>query len=276
MYNELVKKSLQKEANNLNKLETKFEVENSIISISNILKECSERCFPPKRKNKNKGKLQIWTEAISNAYKEMRQANNNWYEAGKPHINHPTTQLTKKCKQIFRSIYRTEIALQELSIKEKIMTTRTRDSKTFHLLLNRQPKSLRGFIQDLHVDDEILTGEQNIMEGFHKHFKKLATTAADSEYKYNLSEIVIYENDIIHELTKGKNIPTPTQKEVKNAIESIRKGKAAYIFNIAIEHFLYGGEELSHFVHKIIIAIFQSGVVPNIVKVGLLSPVFKS
>jgi len=34
-------------------------------------------------KNKNKGKLQIWTEAISNAYKEMRQANNNWYEAGK-------------------------------------------------------------------------------------------------------------------------------------------------------------------------------------------------
>lgn len=31
MYNELVKESLQKEANNLNKLETKFEVENSII-----------------------------------------------------------------------------------------------------------------------------------------------------------------------------------------------------------------------------------------------------
>jgi len=39
------------------------------------------------------------------------------------------------------------------------MTTRTRDSKTFHLLLNRQRKSLRSFIQDLHVDDEILTGE---------------------------------------------------------------------------------------------------------------------
>ena len=158
------------------------------------------------------------------------------------------------------------------------MTTRTRDSKTFHLLLNRQRKSFRGFIQDLHVDDEILTGEQNIMEGFYKHLKKLATTAADSEYKYNLSEIVNYETDIIHELAKGKNIPTPTQsqKEVRNAIEIIRKGKAADIFNIAIEHFLYGGEELFHFVHRIIVAIFQSGVVPNIVKVGLLSPVFKT
>lgn len=77
MYNELVKKSLQKEANNLNELAIKFEVENSIISISNILKESSQRCFPPKRKKKNNGKLQIWTEAISNAYKEMRQANNN-------------------------------------------------------------------------------------------------------------------------------------------------------------------------------------------------------
>jgi hypothetical protein len=82
--------------------------------------------------------------------------------------------------------------LKELSIEEKIMTTRTRDSKTFLLLLNRQRKTLRGFIQDLHVDDEIVTGEQNIMEGFHKHFKKLATAEADSQYKYNLSEIVNY------------------------------------------------------------------------------------
>jgi hypothetical protein len=89
----------------------------------------------------------------------MRQANNNWYEAGKPHTNHPTIQLRKKCKQIFRSTYRTEISLKELSIKEKIMTTRTRDSKTFHLLLNRQRTTLRSFIQNLHVDDEILTGE---------------------------------------------------------------------------------------------------------------------
>ena len=105
----MVKESLQKEVNNLNKLETKFEVENSIIS--NILKESSERCIPPKMKNKNKEKLQIWTEAISNAYKQMRQANNNWYEAGKPHINHPTIQLRKKCKQKFKSIYRPEIAL---------------------------------------------------------------------------------------------------------------------------------------------------------------------
>jgi len=102
----------------------------------------------------------------------MRKANNHWYEAGRPQINHPTIQLRKKCKQIFRSTYRTEIALKELSIKEKIMTTRTKDNKTFHLLLNRQRKSLRGYIQDLHVEDEIVTGEQNIMEGFHKHFKK--------------------------------------------------------------------------------------------------------
>jgi len=54
MYNELVKESLQKEANNLNKLETKFEVENTIISISNILTEFSERCIPPKKKGKIK------------------------------------------------------------------------------------------------------------------------------------------------------------------------------------------------------------------------------
>jgi hypothetical protein len=41
----------------------------------------------------------------------MRQANNKWYEAGRPHIIHPTIPLIKKSKQIFRSTHRTEIAL---------------------------------------------------------------------------------------------------------------------------------------------------------------------
>ena len=50
MYSELVKEYIQKEANNLHKLEAKYGVENSIISISNILKECSKICIPPKRK----------------------------------------------------------------------------------------------------------------------------------------------------------------------------------------------------------------------------------
>ena len=86
--------------------------------------------------------------------------------------------------------------------------------------------------------------------------KKLANTEADPPYKYNLSEIVNNEIDIIQKLTRGKNIPTPTRKEVKTAMESIKKGKAADIFNIAIEHFLYGGEELIQLVHKIIITTF--------------------
>ena len=41
----------------------------------------------------------------------MRQANNKCYEAGRPHIIHPTIPLIKKSKQIFRSTHRTEIAL---------------------------------------------------------------------------------------------------------------------------------------------------------------------
>lgn len=64
-----------------------------------------------------------------------------------------------------------------------------------------------------------------MLEGFHKHFKKLANVEADPQYKYNLSDIVNYEIDIIEELTSGKNTPTPTRKEAKIAMESIQKGK---------------------------------------------------
>ena len=60
------------------KLESNYGIENMIIEISNILRDSAKKCTPQKRQKKKLGKLQVWNNDISNAYKEMKQTNIKW------------------------------------------------------------------------------------------------------------------------------------------------------------------------------------------------------
>jgi hypothetical protein len=104
----------------------------------------------------------------------MKKASSKWYEEGKPDNDHPLLIDKKICKQQFRKTYRIELAIKEIYSKNKIMQTRTKDSKTFHMLIKKQRHSLRGCIQDLHIDNKTMSGEENILQGFKNHFANLA------------------------------------------------------------------------------------------------------
>lgn len=140
---ELTNRKVMEEAQ---KLESNYGIENMIVEISNILRDSAKKCTPQKRQKKKLGKLQVWNNDISNAYKEMKQTNIKWCNAGKPKGNHPLVEHRKRCKQQFRRVYRTEIAMRDLCLKEKVMNIRTKDSKIFHMLINRQRQSIRGCI----------------------------------------------------------------------------------------------------------------------------------
>jgi hypothetical protein len=45
-----------------------------------------------KKQKKKLEKQQVWNNDISNAYKEMKQTNINWCNAGKPKGNHPLVE----------------------------------------------------------------------------------------------------------------------------------------------------------------------------------------
>jgi len=48
------------------------------------------------------------------------------------------------------------------------------------------------------------------------------------------------------------------------------------MFDLTVEHFIYGEDALLNYTHSIILAIFESEIVPDMIKEGLLSPVFKN
>ena len=55
----------------------------------------------------------------------------------------------------------------------------------------------------------------------------------------------------------------------------MKKGKAADVFELTVENILYGGDELLYIIHKIIVAITR-GHIPDLLKTGLLMPIFKN
>ena len=97
----------------------------------------------------------------------------------------------------------------------------------------------------------------------------------DPEYDENFRIQTDYDYDIISELTVLKNINPVTMDELEKATRSLKKGKAPDIYGLTAENILFGGVLLITVLLEVINNIFHNGVVPDNLKCGLLSPVFK-
>ena len=215
--------------------------------------------------------MEVWSPEIGKSYMRMKKANIQWCEAGKPKSICQLTIQRKLCKQEFRRAYRTELAIRDVKFKEKIMSTRTKDSKLFHQLLNKQRATKRGFILDLNIDGETISGNDMVLKGFRDHFRKLAIPQEDQDYNYENNKQTEYEIDIITELAKLNNIEMPTLEEIQEALKDIKRGKSQDIYELSIENFIYGGDELLNIIKHILSAIFTLGEIPDILKQGWIT-----
>jgi hypothetical protein len=121
-----------------------------------------------------------------------------------------------------------------------------------------------------------MSGKQDIINGFRKHFSNLAVPIFDPDFNYKSSDITDYEIDIITELATQEDIPEPTYGEINTALSVMKKGKAADVFELTVENILYGEDELLYIIHKMIVAISREGHIPDLLKTGLLTPIFKN
>ena len=77
-------------------------------------------------------------------------------------------------------------------------------------------------------------------------------------------------------MTKNQPIQPITEKELKDAINSINRRKSADYYNITIEHFLYSEDQIISILLLLINNIFRTGEIPDSLKIGLLSPIYKN
>ena len=155
------------------------------------------------------------------------------------------------------------------------MGSRTYDSKTFHQLVKKQRNKGNNFISDLYVGNEKYTVTQGIMDGFQQHFEQLELSKEDVNFNAEYHRLNKYEVSIITEIVKDSYIPNVTTNALDKAIKSINKGKAADIYGLTIELILNAGKEAVIYLLVLIIHIFHTGDIPEPLKTGVITPVFK-
>ena len=62
----------------------------------------------------------------------------------------------------------------------------------------------------------------------------------------------------------------------KRGNSTINRGKSEDIFGLAIENIIIAGEIFFDLLHRIINFIFENRLIPEFIRIGLLSPIFKN
>ena len=96
----------------------------------------------------------------------------------------------------------------------------------------------------------------------------------DIDNKYH--NMVEEEIKIINEIVAEKNIPNINSDEIMKAIRSINRGKSADYHGLTIEQIANAGKDMENLLLVITNEIFRQGKVPETLKVGLLTPIFKT
>ena len=135
-------------------------------------------------------------------------------------------------------------------------------------------------MNELNVGDSTYSTSSWVLQGWREHFSKLATPndtlRKDHAYKQLVKTEMLEIFDICtHMANSPTNFETITVPEVKEAISSLNKNKAEDIYGIVAEHILYGGEVLLEFLTTIINQLFTFGKIPESLKRGVLTPVYK-
>jgi hypothetical protein len=86
------------------------------------------------------------------------------------------------------------------------------------------------------------------------------------------------EIKIINEIVADKDIPNTNSDEIMKAIRSINRGKSAEYHGLTIEHIDNAGRDMENLLLVITNEIKETrqGKVPETLKVGLLTPIFKN
>lgn len=221
--------------------------------------------------------LSVWNEDISSALKQKREAYKQWKLHGySSDPENPLTISKKAANHQFRKQIRMEIASRKSTERLKLMETRTRDTKLFYQLINKQRNRLHNCVDDLNVANKLYSGD-NVIDGFRDHFTKLANPCDNPNFDEQHRKLVDSDYDIVMELAKhNKTEMKITPEIISEAVKSINKGKSSDVFHLTIENIVNAGDDISPFICDIVQEIVNQERVPDMLKTGLITPIFKN
>ena len=274
LYSSLVDDKLQKVSLDLS---NNYSIESSIMSIHTVLQEAADASGGISTQSKQR-RLRSVTPVIKKAMATNKEAHFIYKKkAADGTLNHSDVERRKRTKKHLRSLIRREDASHQTRMRANIMAARREDSKLFHKLVRNQRGKSRAVIPQLEVHGEVHRGDNAIRNAWKTHFEALATPTNSDKLDSVYQNIVDYDVDVIKDLFENgrESISDTTIDEVTEAVKSLNKGKAPDIYSITAEHIIYGGNQLIVTLCEVFNAIIHLQCVPDILKAGTITPVFK-
>ena len=131
-------------------------------------------------------------------------------------------------------------------------------------------------ISELDVNGATFKGKE-VIAGWKTHFQNLATPTDNINYDIHYMGHVQQDVDVIKDIcdSSTETLQAATSEELEKAIRSLNTGKSPDIYGVTAEHIIHAGPAIIEVLLLIYNAIFQLQTVPDILKIGTLTPVFK-
>ncbi|XP_063427215.1 uncharacterized protein LOC134710750 [Mytilus trossulus] len=254
----------------------KVNIEEITLQAMDLLSDTAKQLDQKKTYGKNKLKLNVWNKEISESLEANKLAYKNWKSAGRPpNIDNLLLTEKKLTRKNFRTAIRNEEIRRKHNERNDIINYNQNDKQKFFKLIRKQRQNGNTFINDLHVENEIFE-RNDILKGWNQHFSKLAIPSEHPDFNYQHLALCQMDNISIKRISEHYATRYVDLDTIEKAIKSINKGKAEDVFGISIENVLYAGQQFKLFLHKLINRMIEDKVLPDIIKTGLLSPVFKN
>ena len=246
-----------------------------------ILVQAAQEVNPKPVKRHRKARLKVWTPEIQDALRAKKQAFYEWKQNNKPNQKDNLLVINKKLTTgHLRKLCRIESARIREAARQEILDTRYTDSKLFYKLIDKQRGKLKFCVNELSVGEVTYNSASGVLTGWKEHFSKLATPDNNLKTDVSYQQLIGIEMPEIidicnHIAGSSSTAQTITVQQVKRAVESLNRGKAADIYGVVAEHILFGGDLLLQVLTEIVNSVFSIGSISDSLKAGVLTPVYK-
>lgn len=250
----------------------------AISNVNKVLQEANEHFVPKRNQHRSAPVLQVASLGMKQASAKNKHTFWKWKKAGRPQEkDNPLFLAMKSSKSALRRECRISLARRRQEYRQQILDTKDRDKSLFYKLLAKKKGKLRNYISELNVDGEIFRTDTEILDGWHKHFSNLATPEFNEGFDSEYMEMVKQDIKQIIDLCKNQKRQdfSVIREDIVKAIASLNRGKSPDIYGLTAEHFQHGGEKLTEHVVNIIHCVVNEGEIPDSLKLGLLTPIFK-
>ena len=190
-------------------------------------------------------------------------------------IDNPLLLAKKLTRQQYRRAIRNESVKRKVETQNKIIEANSSDKKLFHKLIMKQRQKSNSLISDLKVGNEQFEGD-NLMDGWFLHFKSLATPTDCPDFNEHFYKLCKDDYNFIKLFTPTCERKTVSVSLVRKALKNIHKGKSEDYFGLSVENLCHASDSFIEFLVTIINQIFEHQKIHEMLKTGLLTPIYKN